>query len=165
MIRVLFQGFCEVQNGCDYLFRHENDDHRLGPYSAFADLVLWKSFLQVTCFFGWTYAYFSIPLSLNPISNWKVVYPGKMFLDDSFPAFSHNQSGSALIRVGRSLRKVGGRSETTTTNKSGSGQGHYHPVITGWPVPLSGLPRLGTVRPHRRSDGIGLNILDNLPSP
>jgi hypothetical protein len=35
MIRVSLQGFCEVQDGSDSLFRPENGDHRLGPYSAF----------------------------------------------------------------------------------------------------------------------------------
>jgi hypothetical protein len=67
-----------------------------------------------------------------------------------------------LIRADMSLRECGGRSETTTTNKSGSGQGPYHPVIIGLIVPLSGVHRPDTVRPHRRSDGVGLNILGNL---
>jgi hypothetical protein len=31
--------------------------------------------------------------------------------------------------------------------------------ITGRPVPLSRLPRPATVRPHRRSDGVGPNLL------
>jgi hypothetical protein len=31
--------------------------------------------------------------------------------------------------------------------------------ISGRPVPLSGLPRPATVRPHRRSDGVGPNLL------
>jgi hypothetical protein len=67
-----------------------------------------------------------------------------------------------LIRVGRSFKEGGRCSGTTTTNKSGSAQRPYHPVITGRPVPLSGLPRPDTVRPHRWSDGVGPNILDNL---
>jgi hypothetical protein len=32
---------------------------------------------------------------LDPTSNGEGVHPGKMLLDDTLPAFSHNQSGSA----------------------------------------------------------------------
>ena len=34
--------------------------------------------------------------------------------------------------------------------------------ITGQPVPLFGLPRLETVSPHRRLDGVSLNLFTNL---
>jgi hypothetical protein len=58
-----------------------------------------------------------------------------------------------------SLREGGRYSRTTTTNKSGSGQESHHPVITGRPIPLSGLPPPPTGRPHRRSDGVCPNLL------
>jgi hypothetical protein len=43
MIRVSFQGFCEVQDGSKFPVRPEDGDHRLGPYSAFAGLAFFGS--------------------------------------------------------------------------------------------------------------------------
>jgi len=70
-----------------------------------------------------------------------------------------------LIRASKSLREGERCSGTTTTNKSGSGQESHHPVITGRPVPLSGLPRPATERPHRRSDGVWVWLWFNEPTP
>ena len=67
-----------------------------------------------------------------------------------------------LIRPGRSHRESGGCAGTNTTDKSCPGQGVFSSGITGRLVPLSGLPRPNTVRPHWWLNGKSLNIFATL---
>jgi hypothetical protein len=93
MIQVSFQAFCEVQDGSKFPILPENGDHWLGPYSAFAGLAFLEVLYPDDLPFRMNLHLFYFPL--DPTSNGEGVHLGKILLDDTLPAFSHNQSGSA----------------------------------------------------------------------
>ena len=84
-----------------------------------------------------------------------------MSFDGLLPIFSHNQSGSAeSVLAGHTENPEGALKLKRQTNLSPA-KGLL--LWENWAtVPLSDIPLLDTVRPHRRLDGVGPNLFATL---
>jgi hypothetical protein len=93
MIRVSFQGFCEVQDENKFPVRPEDGGSPCWVRIRFYRVAIGgKSYPDDLPFrINLHLVYFP----LDPTSNGEGVHPGQMLLNGTLSAFSHNQSGSA----------------------------------------------------------------------